>query len=196
MPSAPREPRRAGPSGSPAPRSRLRPRRSGPTPSGGRRRRCRACTSSGPAAARSLELHVGLETVEAALAAEAGLLVAAERRGRVEAVVGIRPDDACAEALGHREDPRALLGPDTRRETVRRVVRLLDGLVRRAEGEDREHRPEDLLLSDPVALRHVREDRGREEPALLGEAAGRLVDLRALLLAALDQLLDPLQLLL
>ncbi len=123
------------------------------------------------------------------------LLVAAERRGRVEAVVRVRPDHAGAQALRHREDPRALLRPDAGREPVRRVVRLLDRLVRRAERQHREHRPEDLLLRDPVALRDVRED-GRHEPvALLRQAARRLVDLGALLLPALDELLDLLELL-
>ena len=65
----------------------------------------------------------------------------------------------------------------------------------RAEGQDGEHRPEDLLLGDPVALRDVREDGRREPPALLGQPAGRLVDLGALLLPARDELLDPLELL-
>ena len=37
--------------------------------------------------------------LDAAFAAVAALLVAAERRGRVEAVVGVRPDHARAEAL-------------------------------------------------------------------------------------------------
>src|SRR6266496_1668681 len=131
-----------------------------------------------------------------ALAAEAGLFVAAERRRRIEAVVGVRPYDSGAQSFRHPEDARALLRPDACAETVRRVVRLLDCLVRRAEREDRQHGTEDLLLRDPVALRHVGED-GRHEPvALLGEAARRLVDLGALLLAGRDELLDLLELLL
>jgi hypothetical protein len=52
----------------------------------------------------------------AALAAEAGLLVAAERRRRVEAVVRVRPDDAGAQPLRHPEDARALLRPHAGRE--------------------------------------------------------------------------------
>ena len=143
---------------------------------------------------RSLEPQVRLEPVAAALAAEAGLLVAAERRRRVEPVERVPPDDAGAQPVGHPEDPRALLGPDPRREPVHRVVRLLDGLVRRAEREHAEDGPEDLLARDAVALGDVREDRRREPPALLGEPARRLVDLRALLVAARDELVDPVEL--
>src|SRR5438445_4373091 len=144
----------------------------------------------------SVESQVRLEAVAAALAAEAGLLVAAERRRRVEPVVRVGPDDPRAQALGHPENPRALLRPDAGAEPVRRVVRLLERFLGRAERQDREHRTEDLLLRDPVALCDVRED-GRDEPvALLRQAAGRLVDLRALLLAGRNELLDLLELLL
>src|SRR6185295_7920419 len=83
-----------------------------------------------------VERQIGLEPVPSTLATEAGLLVAPERRRRVEAVVRICPDDAGLEALRHPEDPRALLRPDARRKTVRRVVRLLDRFVGRAERED------------------------------------------------------------
>src|SRR5712692_9472239 len=144
----------------------------------------------------SLELQIGLEPVAAAFAAEAGLLVAAERRGRVEAVVRVRPDHPGAEPLGHPQDARALLRPYPRREPVRCVVRLLDRLLGGAEGEYGEHRPEDLLLGDPVALGHVREDGRRKPVALLGQTARRLVDLGAFGLARLDELADLLQLLL
>src|SRR5436190_16147229 len=93
-----------------------------------------------------LELQVRLEPVQAAFAAEARLLVAAERRRRVEAVERVRPHDAGAQPLRHPEDARAFLRPDAGAQAVWRVVRLLDRLLGRAEGEDGQHRPEDLLL--------------------------------------------------
>src|SRR5687768_15477955 len=103
------------------------------------RRRSTACTRCAQArasrAAVLVEVQVRLEPVEAALAAEARLLVAAERRRRVEAVERVRPDDARAQSLRHPEDARALLRPDARREAVGRVVGLLDRLLRRAERE-------------------------------------------------------------
>src|SRR6266480_7815688 len=143
-----------------------------------------------------LELQVRLQSVAAALPAEAGLLVAPERRRRIGAVEGVRPHDAGTQTLRHPEDARALLGPDACAEAVRRVVRLLDGLVGRAEGEHRQHRAEDLLLCYAIALRDVRED-GRCEPvALLRQPARRLVDLRALLLAGFDELTNLVELLL
>src|SRR5690349_19609693 len=131
-----------------------------------------------------------------AFAAEAGLLVAAERRARIEAVERVRPHDARAEALRHPEDARALLRPDTRAEPVGRVVRLLDRLLRGAEGQHRENRAEDLLLRDAIALRHVREHGRRQPVPLLGEPARRLVDLGSFLCAGRDELLDLLELLL
>src|SRR5262245_2936289 len=143
---------------------------------------------------RPIEREIRLQPVPAALAAEARFLVATERRSRIEAVVCVRPDDSGLEPLRHPENPRALLRPHAGGEAVRGVVRLLDCLLRRAEGEHREHRPKDLLLRDPVALGDVRED-GRHEPvALLRQTAGRLVDLRALLLPGGDKLLDLLEL--
>src|SRR4051794_29411898 len=141
-----------------------------------------------------LELQVRLEPVQAAFAAEARLLVAAERRRRVEAVERVRPDDARTQALSHPEDARSLLGPNSRAQSVRRVVRLLERFLGRAERQHGEHRPEDLLLRDAVALRDVREHRRREPIALLGQSARRLIDLRAFLLPARDELPDLLEL--
>src|SRR3954471_2787280 len=144
---------------------------------------------------RSVEVDVRLQPVASALAAEAGLLVAAERRGRVEPVEGVRPHHASPQTFGHPEDARAFLRPDPGAQSVRCVVRLLDRFLGRAEGQHRENRAEDLFLRDPIALRDVREDRRREPVALLGQAAGRLVDLSALFLARRDELFDLLELL-
>src|ERR671925_2372419 len=72
-----------------------------------------------PGPGRSLEPQVGLEAVQSAFAPEAGLLVAAEGRARVEAVVRVRPDDAGAQPLRHPEDARPLLRPHARGQPVR-----------------------------------------------------------------------------
>src|SRR6185312_17429661 len=106
----------------------------------------------------------------------------------------VRPDDAGAQTVRHPEDPRSLLRPDTSAQAVRRVVRLLDRLVGRAEREHAEHRAEDLLLRDAVALRDVREDGRREPVALLRQAARRLVDVGSLRLARFDEVDDLVEL--
>src|SRR3954468_13638467 len=110
---------------------------------------------------------VRLQAVPAALTAVTGLLVSAERRRRVELVERVGPHHSGAQLVGHGEDQRALLGPDAGRQTVRRVVRLLDGLVRGPEGEYRQDGAEDLLAGDAVRLGHAGED-GRREPVPLG----------------------------
>src|SRR5262245_50127093 len=65
--------------------------------------------------ATSVHLEVREQALAPALAAEAALLVAAERRARIELVVGVRPNDACLETGGDPEALRALVGPDARR---------------------------------------------------------------------------------
>ena len=59
-----------------------------------------------------LDLGVGLEGLVAHLAAPAGLLVAAERQGRVEDVVAVDPDGPGAELLRQRVRLGDVLGPD------------------------------------------------------------------------------------
>src|ERR1700759_4521968 len=56
------------------------------------------------ASVRFLVGKVGLQPVPAALAAVTGLLVAAERRRRVELVERVGPDDAGPELVGDGED--------------------------------------------------------------------------------------------
>src|SRR5690606_28804652 len=114
----------------------------------------------------SAGLQVGGQAVTAALASVARLLVAAEGARRVEAVEGVRPDDTGAKLVGDGEDLASLVAPDAGRQPVRSVVGLGDRLGRGAEGQHREHRPEDLFTGDAVARRHIGED-GRREPETL-----------------------------
>src|SRR5439155_8384563 len=138
----------------------------------------------------AIEVEIAAEAVHPAPAPVAGLLVAAERAGRVEAVEGVGPHHAGLHGGDHLEDPASLLGPHPRGEAVGRVVRLLDGLLRGPEGEDRQHRAKDLLLGDPVALADAGEERGPEEVATRGKLAIGLEDLCALLHTGVDELLD------
>src|SRR5215210_747173 len=95
-------------------------------------------------------LEIAGEPVPAALAAVAGLLVAAEGRRRVELVERVGPHDAGPELIRDLQDPRALLRPDAGRQAIGAVVGLGDGLVGRAEREHAEHRAEDLVAGDAV----------------------------------------------
>src|SRR5437763_15735959 len=81
--------------------------------------------------------EIRLQTRAAALAAETGLLVPAERRRGIEPVEGVRPDHAGPHLLGGPQNPGALLRPDPGRQPVRRVVRLADRFLWRAEGQHR-----------------------------------------------------------
>src|SRR3954471_19646717 len=66
---------------------------------------------------RAISDHLPIihQSLPAAFTSEAGLLVPAERRRRIELVEGIRPDDARLEQRAHLEDARSLVGPHTGR---------------------------------------------------------------------------------
>ena len=130
----------------------------------------------------------------AAFAAEAGLPVPAEGRGRVEAVERVRPHHARAHALRGPERLGALLGPDPGRQPVGGVVRLRHGLVRGAEREHREHGAEDLLPGHPHRLLDAGEHRRREEQAALGQRARAGPTPGALGVAGRGEVDDPVQL--
>ena len=110
-------------------------------------------------------------------------------------VVGVLPDHAGLQRGRDLERLGALVGPDAGGQAVRRVVGLLDRLGLRAEREDGDDRPEDLLDRDPVRGRDVGEQRRREPVAAVGHVAGDRAPHRALLLAGGDERLDALQLL-
>src|SRR4051812_15396753 len=67
-------------------------------------------------------LQVLLEAGDAHLAADAGLLVAAERRVRAEPHAAVDRERAGADAAGHRLRPREVGRVDRAREAVRRLV--------------------------------------------------------------------------
>src|SRR5947207_15132702 len=97
-------------------------------------------------------LSVIHQSLSPTLAAESGFLVATERRRRIELVERIRPDDARLEQRTHLENPRALVRPDPRRQTVHRVVRLLDGLLESAERQHAQPRTDVPLRAQAMAM--------------------------------------------
>ncbi len=129
-------------------------------------------------------------------AAEAAFFVAAEGAGGIKLVVGIAPDHAAFERLRDREELRALVAPDAGGEAILGVVGTLDRLLGGAERGDRQDRPKDLLLRNPVGLRHVGEERGREPEAVVRQVALRLELVGALPLPDVYEAANFLQLLL
>jgi hypothetical protein len=113
-----------------------------------------------------LDLGVFLERVRRHVLARPGLLEAAVRHlGRHHEVV---VDLDVAEVQG----PRRLHGrehvarPDARGESVARVVGHRQCLVNGIERQDREHRPEHLILDDLAVLGAVGDDRRAIEGAV------------------------------
>src|SRR5690606_37167174 len=96
-----------------------------------------------------------LETVTAVLAAVARLLVAAEGGVGVERAA-VHFDLAGTQAAGHGDGAVLVGGPDSAGESVHHPVGDAHGVVLVVVGEDRQHRPEDLLLGD----RHLWGDAG------------------------------------
>src|SRR3954470_20624485 len=87
------------------------------------------------------------QSLPSAFATESGFLVATKRRRRIELVERVRPNDTSLEQRTHLENPRALVGPYSRRQSVHRVVGLLDGLFESTESQDTQHGSKNFLAS-------------------------------------------------
>lgn len=80
------------------------------------------------------------------LAAESGLLVAAEWRVGGVGVVAVHPDTASLDSARNLEELMGISGPDAGAQAVLRVVGDGDGLLGGLEGSGAHHGAEDLLL--------------------------------------------------
>src|SRR3954464_12300638 len=89
-----------------------------------------------------------LDGVRAQLASEAGLLVAAERHGRVHWTVSIDPDRARLQPARERVRLLDVVRPNARRKTINILVCEFRDLVDVIEAERRQHGAEDLFLGD------------------------------------------------
>src|SRR5688500_17063473 len=146
-----------------------------------------------------LRLRVEVERAHAELPADAGHLVAAEWRLGMDRAVRVHADHASLQRLRRAQRLADVAAPDGATEAVRRRVGELQRLLLRVERDDRDHRPEALLLGDPHVVRHAVEDR-RQEIRTIGQ--GRIVrfgaaddDGRAFAEPDLDVVLDPVALL-
>ena len=96
----------------------------------------------------ALRLEVELERLEPELAAEAGLLVAAERDAREGGVRHVDPDRARLDPAREPVAARGIARPDRRHQPVLDVVRDPDRVLLVLERDHRHDRAEDLLLRD------------------------------------------------
>src|SRR3954469_15511977 len=133
-----------------------------------------------------LHREVLLDALRPALAAEAGLLDAAERGRRVGDDALVDADHAELQALADADHPTEVGGEGVGDQAVLGVVGHLHRLLVLGEGADRRHRAEDLLAEQVRVGLDAGEHGGLEEVALvagrgtaghdLGSTAGGVVD--------------------
>src|SRR5579872_15613 len=104
--------------------------------------------------------------MRAKIPSEAALLVAAEWRSGVKAVIGIDPDRACLDLSGHAVGQLDILRPTGRDQPVDSAVGDSDSFIRILEPDRRKHGAEDFLLRDLHVRLHLGENGGLYEEAL------------------------------
>src|SRR5215211_295684 len=155
-------------------------------------RRERRFNLRGVVAGDRLDLEIFLEAVLAPLAAVAGLLVAAERRGAVVRHA-LQVDVAGADLAGHAARAFHRIARDVTGETVGRVVGDLHRFGFILGADDGQYRSEDLFAGDRHVVGDVGEDGRADIEALvdaLGETRTTGHQRRAFVDALLDQRLD------
>src|SRR5581483_1141617 len=118
-----------------------------------------------------LGLGKEFQRVEAAFAADTGVLHAAERRTQIAPHPAVDPDDPRFELRRHAMRAREVHGPYGRGEAVIRRIRHRDRVVLAVERYQRCHGTEDLLAIRTAGRREALDHGRRDEPAA-GAAAG------------------------
>src|SRR5919204_5970913 len=131
-----------------------------------------------------------LEAVLRALAAESGLLHAAERGDLRGDDAGVRTDDAGLHLLRHAEDAPDVAAVEIARESELRVVGKPDDLILGLEANQRRDGAERFLVGDDHVRRDVRDHGRLEEEAAALVAFAAQDDLRAFAERVGDVLLD------
>src|SRR6185295_5838686 len=116
-----------------------------------------------------LDPRVLLEAVHRQVLAVARVLEAAVRHLRHDRDVGVDPDAAEVEALGHPHRAAVVARPDRGREPVAHAVGPAHGLVLVGEALDGDDRPEDLVLHHLVVLVQAGDDGGLVEVSLVAD---------------------------
>src|SRR5271168_4829971 len=113
----------------------------------------------------ALFLQVFADRRQAAFTPNARTLIAAEGRKVAYRPIGVDPDRAGFEALGHAEGGPDALGPHARGKPVLGVVGDLDRLFLVVESDHREDRAEHFLLRDAHLGLDPGEDSRLDEPS-------------------------------
>ena len=113
-----------------------------------------------------------MDRLHAALAADAGMLHAAERHHVADGAIGVDPDRPGLERGGHAQRPVHVLGPDAGRQAVDRVVGQPHRFLLGVEADDRQHGAEHFLPGDPHVGAYVDEDGGLDELSARHVAGG------------------------
>ena len=100
-----------------------------------------------------------MQGVRPHLAADAALLITAERNGVRHQSVIIHPDRAGPEPGGHAMRPLQIVRPHRGRKAVRRVVGDLESLSLFGKPDQRRNRTEDFFARHPAAVAHIAENR-------------------------------------
>ena len=114
-----------------------------------------------------LHLRVVLKDDFVRLAADAGLLVAAERRALRDLVVGVDPDAARLDGVGDTESTVDILCPDRAAEAVIAVIGHLDHFFFCLEFDDDSDGAEDLFAGNAHIVRSIGDECRLHEDAVL-----------------------------
>src|SRR5262249_37703912 len=139
----------------------------------------------------ALRPGVDLERLEARLATEPRLLVAAERDAGEGCVRHVDPDRSRLDPAGDPVPAGRVARPDGRHQPVLDVVGDPDRVLLVLERDHRHHRAEDLLLRDCHRVVHLREHGRRVEGALAVQGLTAGYDLGAFVTALFDVAVDP-----
>lgn len=99
---------------------------------------------------RSTEAKTRQQTVPAALAVKTAFLVATERTGRIEFVIGVCPHDSGAKLIHDFENLAAFVGPNSGAQSAGRVVGARNCFLRRPKCRHAQEWTKDFFLRDPV----------------------------------------------
>ena len=128
------------------------------------------------------------------LSAVPGFLVATKGARGIKLVERVRPDNPGSEFVSNRQHPGCFLGPDSRTQPIRGVVGFGNSLLRCPKRHHGEDGAEDFFASNPVTGVNIGKHGGWEPETLGGNLAGSTPSIGALLITAVRDLGDALQL--